>query len=296
VISDDTSACQTVEIARRSLAARLASAAIDSPELDARLLMGAVLGLDLTGLIKAANEPLTPDQSARLENLARRRLAGEPVARIVGLKEFWGLPLKLSAETLVPRPDTETLVELALQMLRANPAPNRPFRIADLGTGSGAILLALLSELPDACGFGTDISAAALQTAQANAAALGLAGRATFIACDYAAGLVGRFDLIVSNPPYIRSADIAGLAAEVRNHDPHLALDGGADGLDAYRVLILQAARLLAGCGALVVEAGQGQSGPIEGLMTAAGLIPESAPTADLAGIPRAVAGRKMPP
>jgi len=296
VISADTSARQTVEIARRGLAARFASAAIDSPELDARLLMGAVLGLDLTGLIKAANEPLTPDQSARLENLARRRLAGEPVARIVGLKEFWGLPLKLSAETLVPRPDTETLVELALQMLRANPAPNRPFRIADLGTGSGAILLALLSELPDACGFGTDISAAALQTAQANAAALGLAGRATFIACDYAAGLVGRFDLIVSNPPYIRSADIAGLAAEVRNHDPHLALDGGADGLDAYRVLILQAARLLAGCGALVVEAGQGQSGPIEGLMTAAGLIPESAPTADLAGIPRAVAGRKMPP
>ncbi len=296
MISADTSARQTVEIARRGLAARFASAAIDLPELDARLLMGAVLGLDLTGLIKAANEPLTPDQSARLENLARRRLAGEPVARIVGLKEFWGLPLKLSAETLVPRPDTETLVELALQMLRANPAPNRPFRIADLGTGSGAILLALLAELPDACGFGTDISAAALQTAEANAAALGLAGRATFIACDYAAGLDGRFDLIVSNPPYIRSADIAGLAVEVRNHDPHLALDGGADGLDAYRVLIPQAARLLAGCGALVVEAGQGQSGPIEGLMTAAGLIPESAPTADLAGTPRAVAGRKMPP
>jgi release factor glutamine methyltransferase len=296
VIPGETSARQTVEITRRSLAARFASAAIDSPELDARLLVGAVLGLDLTGLIKAANEPLTPDQSAHLEDLARRRLAGEPVARIVGLKEFWGLPLKLSAETLVPRPDTETLVELALQMLRANPAPNRPFRIADLGTGSGAILLALLFELPDARGFGTDISAAALQTAEANAAALGLAGRATFIACDYAAGLDGRFDLIVSNPPYIRSADIAGLAVEVRNHDPHLALDGGADGLDAYRVLIPQAARLLAGRGALVVEAGQGQSGPIEGLMTAAGLIPESAPKADLAGIPRAVAGRKMPP
>ena len=182
------------------------------------------------------------------------------------------------------------------RLLRANPAPNRPSRIADLGTGSGAILLALLSELPDASGVGTDLSAAALQTAEANAADLGLADRATFIACDYAAELSGVFDLIVSNPPYVRSADIAGLAAEVRDHDPHLALDGGADGLDAYRSLIPQAARLLAVGGVLVVEAGQGQSGPIEGLMTASGLTPGRAPKADLAGILRAVAGRKMPP
>jgi release factor glutamine methyltransferase len=287
---------KTVEIARRDLSARFASAAIDSPELDARLLIGAVLGLDLTGMIKAATQTLTPDQATRLENFVCRRLAGEPVARILGTKEFWGLSLKLSAETLVPRPDTETLVELALEMLRANPAPNRPWRIADVGTGSGAILLALLSELPDASGFGTDVSAAALQTARANAIDLGLAARAIFIACDYAAALTGHFDLIVSNPPYICSADIASLAVEVRNHDPHLALDGGADGLDAYRVLIAQATRLLAPSGALVVEAGQGQSGQIEAFMTAAGLIPERAPKADLAGIPRAVAGRKMPP
>src|SRR5207253_5059598 len=143
---------------------------IDSAELDARLLIGAVLGLDLTGMIIAANRLLSPDESARLEDFLRRRLGGEPVARILGIKEFWGLPLKLSAETLVPRPDTETVVELALEMLRANPAPNRPSRIADLGTGSGAILLALLSELPDASGVGTDLSAAALQTAEANAA------------------------------------------------------------------------------------------------------------------------------
>jgi release factor glutamine methyltransferase len=294
VISGEPSACQTVEIARRTLTARLASAAIDSSELDARLLIGAALGLDLTGMIKAAKQTLTPDQSARLENFTRRRLAGEPVARIVGVKEFWGLPLKLSAETLVPRPDTETLVELALEMLRANPAPNQPARIADLGTGSGAILLALLSELPNARGFGTDISAAALQIAEANAVHVGLADRAIFIACDYAAGLIGPFDLIVSNPPYIRSADIAGLATEVRDHDPHLALDGGTDGLDAYRALIPQAARLLGPRGALVIEAGVGQSGQIEGLMTAVGLTPESAPKADLAGIPRAVAGRKV--
>jgi release factor glutamine methyltransferase len=287
---------QTVETARRTLAARFTSAAIDSAELDARLLVGAALDLDLTGMIKAAKGTLTSDQSTRLEKFTRRRLAGEPVARILGRKEFWGLPLKLSAETLVPRPDTETVVELALEMLRANPAPNRPARIADLGTGSGAILLALLHELPDARGFGTDISAAALQTAQANAARLGLADRATFIACDYAAGLNGAFDLIASNPPYIRSAEIADLATEVRDHDPPRALDGGTDGLDAYRALIPQAARLLVSGGALVVEAGQGQSGQIEGLMTAAGLMPESAPKADLAGIPRAVGGRKMPP
>jgi release factor glutamine methyltransferase len=287
---------QTVEIARRKLAACFASAAIDSPELDARLLVGAVLGLDLTGIVTAANRLLTPDQSIGLEKFARRRVAGEPVARILSIKEFWGLPLKLSAETLVPRPDTETLVELALELLRANAAPNRPRRIADLGTGSGAILLALLRELPDASGVGTDISVAALQTAEANATRLGLADRATFIVCDYAAGLDGPFDLIVSNPPYIRSADIASLAVEVRDHDPRRALDGGADGLDAYRTLIPQAARLLAAGGALVVEAGQGQSGQIEGLMTTEGLTTESAPKADLAGIPRAIAGRKMPP
>jgi len=303
VRSAQSFAGQTVESARRSLTTRFTSGGIDSAELDARLLIGAVLGLDLTGMIIAANRLLSPDESARLEDFVRRRLGGEPVARILGIKEFWGLPLKLSAETLVPRPDTETVVELALEMLRANPAANGPrnlprnhsWRIADLGTGSGAILLALLRELPDARGFGTDISAAALQVAQANAADLGLADRATFISCDYAAGLSGPFDLIVSNPPYVRSADIAGLAAEVRDHDPHRALDGGMDGFDAYRALIPQAARLLAPRGALVVESGQGQSGQIEDLMTAAGLTGESAPRVDLAGIPRAVAGRKMP-
>jgi len=292
----DSFARQTVETARRALTARFKSGAIDSAELDARLLAGAVLGLDLTGLITAANRLLTAHESACLEEFAQRRLKGEPVARILGHKEFWGLPLQLTPATLVPRPDTEAVVELALEMLRANGAADRPLRIADLGTGSGAILLALLSELPEAHGFGTDISAAALQTAAANAAGAGLAGRATFIACDYAAGLTGLFDLIVSNPPYIQSADIGGLAAEVRDYDPLAALDGGADGLDAYRALIPQAACILAPGAVLVVEAGQGQSGDIEALMTAARLTRERAPKADLAGIPRAVAGRKLPP
>ena len=163
-----------------------------------------MLNLDLTGMITDASRTLTPDEAARLETFARRRLAGEPVARILGTKEFWGLPLKLSPATLVPRPDTETVVELALEMLRAGGAKDRPLRIADLGTGTGAILLALLSELPDATGIGTDISAEALQTARDNAARLGFSGRAAFIRCDYASALSGPFDLIVSNPPYIR--------------------------------------------------------------------------------------------
>lgn len=292
----DTFAGQTVETARRMLTARLRTNSIDTAELDARILIGAVLALDLTGLIAAAERRVTAAEAARLEEAERRRLAGEPVARIVGTREFWGLPLQISAATLVPRPDTETVVELALEMLQPSADPDRRLRIADIGTGSGAILLALLSELPDAYGVGTDISVAALRTASGNAVDLGLAARTAFVACDYAAALSGVFDLIVSNPPYIRSADIAGLSIEVRDYDPPLALDGGTDGLDAYRALIPQAARLLAPGGVLVVEAGHGQSGEIQGLIDAAGLTCERPPKADLAGIRRAVAGRKKPP
>jgi len=292
----DSLAGQTVEAARRALTTRFKSNDIDSAELDARILVGSALDLDLSGVIAAASRALTSDESIRLEDFARRRLSGEPIARILGLKEFWGLPLTLSAATLVPRPDTETVVELALEMLRAAPDRGRRLRIADIGTGSGAILLALLSELPEACGVGTDISVAALRTASTNAARLGLAPRALFVACDYAATLSGPFDLMVSNPPYVRSAEIADLAVEVRDHDPRRALDGGADGLDAYRALVPQAARLLAPAGALVVEVGHGQSKEVEGLMTAAGLTLERPPKADLAGIRRALAGRKLPP
>jgi release factor glutamine methyltransferase len=285
---------QTVESARRTLTARFRTSAIDTAELDARILVGAALGLDLTGVITAATRPVTKAEAARLEDLACRRLKGEPVARLLGLKEFWGLPLQLSAATLVPRPDTETVVELALEMLRGGPDPDRP-RIVDVGAGSGAILLALLSELPGAYGIGTDISATALRTAAANARHLGLARRAAFVACDYVAALSGVFDLIVSNPPYIRSAEIIDLATEVRDHDPLSALDGGSDGLDAYRALVPQAARLLAPGGVLVVEVGHDQSADVGRLMTAAGLTLERPPKADLAGTARAVAGRKLP-
>ena len=286
----------SIESVRRALSARLQEAGIEEPSLDARLLVGAVLGLDLTGLITQAARDLTPEEATRLEGYAQRRLAHEPVARILGVREFWGLPFRLSEATLVPRPDTETVVELALEIFRERTIPGRRPRIADIGTGSGAILLALLHEIPDAFGVGTDLSLSALDTARANADALGLADRAAFVACSYASALGGPFDLIVSNPPYIPAGEIPKLSIEVRNHDPHLALDGGNDGYDAYRALIPQAAERLMPGGALIVEVGQGQAGNIETLMAAAALSIDRPPRSDLAGIPRAVSARKMPP
>ena len=283
----------SIEAARRMVAARLRTHAIESAELDARLLTGAALGLDLTGMMSAAKRLLTDDESARLGDFARRRIAGEPVARIVGVREFWSLPLRLSADTLVPRPDTETIVEAALERLDEGGRRHESLAIADLGTGSGAILLALLSELPNAFGIGTDINAAALRTARHNARQLGFSSRAGFVACNYADALTGGWDLIVSNPPYIHSADIAGLSIEVRDHDPHRALDGGIDGIDAYREIAPAAARQLAPDGLLLVEVGHDQSDAVARLMSAAGLTLQGSPRADLAGIPRVVIGQK---
>lgn len=291
-----TGSGNSIEGARRALAARLQTAGIEDAALDARLLVGAALELDLTGMITQAERRLTREEAARLEGYAQRRLAHEPVARILGAREFWGLPFRLSEATLVPRPDTETVVERALELFRERTISGRRPRIADIGTGSGAILLALLHEIPEAFGVGTDVSLAALDAARGNAAALGLAGRAAFVACSYAAALAGPFDLIVSNPPYIPSGEIPKLSIEVREHDPHLALDGGNDGYDAYRVLIPQAAERLAPGGALIVEAGQGQAADIATLMTVAALTVDRPAKADLAGILRAVSAQKMPP
>ena len=291
-----TDSGHSIESARRALAARLQAAGIEEPGLDARLLVGAAVELDLTAMVTQAARRLTPDEAARLEGYAQRRLAHEPVARIFGAREFWGLPFRLSEATLVPRPDTETVVELALEIFREFRVSGGRPRIADIGTGSGAILLALLHEIPEAFGVGTDVSLTALNTARDNAATLGLSGRAAFVACSYAAALQGPFDLIVSNPPYIPSAEIPKLSIEVREHDPHLALDGGNDGYDAYRTLIPQAAERLAAGGALIVEAGQGQAWNIETLMGAAALSVDRPPKADLGGILRAVSARKMPP
>jgi release factor glutamine methyltransferase len=284
----------TVEAARRHLASLLRDHAIDTPDLDARLLTGAALDLDLTGLARHATRVVDVDQGARLTRFAARRVAGEPVARIVGIKEFWGLPLRLSAATLVPRPDTETVVEAALGLVRTG-ACAPPRRILDIGTGSGALLLALLSEYPEAFGCGTDIDMEALATAAGNARLLGLASRAGFVRCDYAQPIAGGFDLIVSNPPYIPSRQIDALAIEVRAHDPRRALDGGADGLAAYRRIVPQAAARLAAGGHLLLEVGEGQSDDVGALVTAAklALLP---PQKDLAGIARVVVGRKWGP
>jgi release factor glutamine methyltransferase len=279
----------TVDATRRHWADAFRRAGIDSPEFDARILVGHALGLDHAALVVQSTRTLTPVESAAISALAARRLAREPIARILGRKEFWGLPLALNADTLTPRPETETVVEAALAAL----APRRAQRlcVADLGTGSGALLLALLKELPAATGIGTDVSLAALACACENAAALGLKDRAHFVACDYAAALVGPFDLIVSNPPYVAEGDIAALAPEVRDFDPRRALAAGPDGLDGYRAIAARIPPLLAPDGVLVVELGRGQAAPVSALFMAAGLAVEGA-RPDLSGIARALVMR----
>jgi release factor glutamine methyltransferase len=281
----------TIAAVRRTVARRFREAGLDTPDLDARLIVGHVLGLDHAGLMRESDRPLAPHTLAAIDALTARRLAGEPVARLLGIKEFWGLPFAVTPAVLVPRPETETVVETALARLDAAAARERPLRIADLGTGSGAILVALLHELRQAFGIGTDCSVAALATARENAGRLGLAPRAAFVACDFGAALGGGFDLVVANPPYIATADVATLAREVRNFDPLTALDGGADGLAAYRAIAADARRLLAPGAFLVMEVGAGQSDAVSALTGAAGLAAIAA-SSDLAGIPRVVSAR----
>jgi release factor glutamine methyltransferase len=280
----------TVAQARRALAGRLREAAVESPELDARLLTGHALGLDQTGLVVQADRQLSDREAGALAALAERRLAREPVARILGIKEFWGLPLRITGATLVPRPESETLVEEALAAIDRVGPRTRALRIADLGTGSGALLLALLCELPNAFGIGTDLSCEALAVARDNADRHRLNARAAFVACDFGIALGGSLDLVVCNPPYVASADMESLPPEVR-HDPRLALDGGADGLDGYRAIARQAPSLLAPGGDLVVELGHGQEPAVAELFRRSGLTPAPA-RADLAGIPRALHAR----
>ncbi len=278
----------TVAAARRQLAQIFRAAAIDAPDLDARVLLGHGLGLEHAGLIAASDRTLTDAERTVVARLARRRLAREPVARIVGTKEFWGLTLQLDAATLVPRPETETVVEAALAAIEAAGARAAVRRIADLGTGSGALLLALLTELPQAVGVGTDMSVAALAMARANAYALGLNHRAAFVQSDFGAALARGFDLVVANPPYVRSDEIAALSADVRDHDPRAALDGGGDGLRAYRAIIEQAPRLLASHGVLVLELGHGQAQAVIEILARRGLAPCGLRD-DLSGTPRAL-------
>jgi len=278
----------SIAAARRVVAQAFRDGHLDSSALDARLLVGHALGLDHSALASNGERQLSPHEVSAIGGLATRRLAREPVARILGRKEFWGLEFKVTPATLVPRPETEILVEATLAAI---PDRSLPLRIADFGTGSGALLLALLSEFPNAVGIGTDMSVSALAVARDNANRLGARSRAYFAACDYGSALRGPFDLVVSNPPYIASADIAGLEPEVRDYDPQLALDGGIAGLDAYRAVVAHAGRLLAQEGILVVELGAGLASSVADLMGKGGIVAD-APKPDLGGHFRALLGR----
>ena len=266
---------------------------LESPEVDARLLVGEALRLSRTQLAAESERLLEAREVNVISALAARRLRHEPVARILGRKEFWSLELQVTPAVLVPRPETETVVESALDEEITRGLRQEKLRVLDIGTGSGALLLALLGELPNATATATDVSAEALEVARVNAVRHRLDKRCTFVACDVASGVSGPFDLIVSNPPYIPSGDVASLMPEVRDYDPLAALDGGKDGLDFYRRIAAEAPRRLAPGGRLIVELGAGQEAAVSALFTKAGLTVIGA-RKDLAGIPRAL-GAKAP-
>ena len=278
----------TIATLRRTLAENFRRAGIESAAADARLLIAHALGIDAARMLTDGERALQPAEIAAIAALAERRLAHEPVARILGRKEFWSLDLRVTPAVLVPRPETETVVECALDFIAQAGSRMEPLRLLDIGIGSGALLLAMLSELPNAIGVGSDISAAALAVARDNAGRLGFGPRTTFIASDGGNVLTGPFDIILSNPPYIARGEIPSLPPEVRDFDPGLALDGGADGLDGYRMIAADARRLLAPGGRLIVELGAGQEAAVAALFTEAEL--RVAPARkDRAGIPRAL-------
>ena len=266
---------------------RLAAAGIESARADARILVAYVLGVDRNRLIGLPDKALTKSQAQHIEEVAARREKHEPVALIVGVKEFWSLPFKVTRDTLIPRPDSETLIEAVLEHF---PDRKRDYRILDLGTGSGCLMFALLSEFCNAFGLGVDANQGALDTAKTNAEALGLAARARFVWGDWTAGLDpvrdGKFDIIVSNPPYITKPDWENLEDDVRLYEPRTALVGGLDGLNPYRAVAPHLLEFLAPAGLFACEIGIGQAGEIRDILAEAGLTFLGART-DLAGIER---------
>ena len=287
-MSPANSASPNTQSAVRAVARRLAAAGVDTSGLDARLIVMHATGMTHVELLREPERILSPGEAETVSRCAGRRAAREPLARILGHWNFFGLEFSLSAETLVPRPETEMVVEAGIELLAGVHAP----LIADAGTGSGCILLALLHALPQASGTGTDQSAMAVDTARKNARALGLDGRARFATTNWLDGINGVFDLVVSNPPYVMSGDIAGLEPEVRLHDPPAALDGGRDGFDAYRILIPQVAERLKPGGWLVMETGSGQHNMVTSLLQDAGLV-NIGTGRDMAGHERIIQAQK---
>lgn len=272
----------TAADAIRRGAARLAAAGIDNPRLEARLLLAHTLGCTPADLLREPSRAVPPEA---FDALLDRRSGHEPLAYILGHREFWSLDFAVSPATLIPRADSETVVEAALA---ACPAPRR---VLDLGTGTGCLLLAVLHERPGAFGIGTDLTPEAAGLAARNARALGLADRAAFVCTDWAAALDGRFDLILSNPPYIETAAIDGLMPEVAAHEPRRALDGGADGAAAYRRILGELPRILAPDGVAVLELGAGQAAGVAAEALARGFC--AGFRSDLGGIQRAILLRR---
>ncbi|MER8439866.1 peptide chain release factor N(5)-glutamine methyltransferase [Mesorhizobium sp. M1312] len=254
--------------------ARLAAAAVVDPALDARLIVEHLSGTTRTQAIADPERRVDAGAVAAIDAALRRRIVGEPVHRILGHREFYGLRLSLSPETLEPRPDTETLVEAVLPFVKATAERQGQCRILDLGTGTGAIALALLSAVPAAVATGVDISKGALATAMRNARELGLADRFQVLKSDWFEKVFGRYHVIAANPPYIASIDIQNLQDEVRDFDPRKALDGGVDGLSPYRIIAAEAAGFLEAEGRIAVEIGHTQRKEVTGIFAAAGYMP----------------------
>ena len=283
----------TYDALLRDAAVALTAAGIDNVRFEARLLLGHAAGLGVEQLVARGSDPVPAGVASAMRELTGRRVRREPMAYILGEREFWGLPFKVTPAVLVPRPDSETLIEAALDLL---PERERPLRILDLGVGSGCLLLTLLREYPKATGVGVDASPEALAIAGENAGMLGVASRARLMVDDWRqAGwtdrLGGPFDLLVSNPPYIETSTIAALMPEVANHEPRLALDGGPDGLEAYRIIAAAAPTLITAGGWALVEGGEGQAIDISGIFASVGMSP-LAPRKDLAGVERVVASQ----
>ncbi len=269
---------------------------IPNAELDARVLVSAILNIETADVIGRRDHQVEEEAARSVATAIQRRVQREPVSRIVGMREFWGLEFELSEATLDPRPDSETLVEFCLETPAAGDRGiEAGLHIADLGTGTGCLLTALLSEWPGALGVGIDLSADALCVARRNARRNGVSSRAQFVCGNWLSAVETQFDLIVANPPYIRSHDLLQLQPEVAKHEPHLALDGGEDGLDPYRILALQVPQLLKPNGWFVVEFGCGQEADVASLLVDAGFTlgdQADAMKADLSGIPRCVRAR----